>query len=59
MSSEDFERQGQPGLLVSGVGSSDSLPLNLTISHIGFVNSTNMQKIVFYVTHPEEEIPKS
>jgi len=41
MSSEDEEKQGQPGLYVSGVGSSDSVPLNLNISHIGLVNTTN------------------
>ena len=59
MSSEDEEKQGQPGLYVSGVGSSDSVPLNLNISHIGLVNTTNFQEIVFYITHPDEMMPRS
>lgn len=39
LSPEDAERQGPSGIYVSGVGSRDSVPLNLSISHLGLATT--------------------
>lgn len=42
LSPEDAERQGPAGIYVSGIGSRDSVPLNLSISHLGLAKSEHL-----------------